>query len=299
MRAAETFSGVQVLTWAALDNHFHICLHVPERQDVSDDELRRRLGALYERQEVLGIVLHLAYLRKVGQHQAAERLRARYTDRMYELSEFMKTLKQRLTQSFNRRHSRKGTLWEERFKSIVVQGRQGALATVAAYVDLNAVRAGIVSDPGRYRFCGYGEAVGGSRKARRGLGALMCSLGPEARWDALHAEYRKLLYVSGESQGVAEAGEAVKPGFSAEAVQSVLDADGQLTVQQALHCRVRYFTDGFILGSQSYVDGAFERYRSRFSPKRSTGARCMKGADWGALCTARQLRLAVITVPAG
>ena len=29
-----------------------------------------------------------------------------------------------------------------------------------AYIDLNAVRAGIVEDPKDYRFCGYGEAVG-------------------------------------------------------------------------------------------------------------------------------------------
>jgi hypothetical protein len=78
----------------------------------------------------------------------------------------MKTFKQRATQSYNTRHGRKGTLWEERFKSILIQGHSGnALATVAAYIDLNPVRARIVSDPKDYRFSGYGEAMAGSKKA--------------------------------------------------------------------------------------------------------------------------------------
>lgn len=63
---------------------------------------------------------------------------------MYNVSQFMKTLKQQVTQSYNRRHGRKGTLWEERFKSLLVQGRMGTLGAVASYIDLNAVRAGVV-----------------------------------------------------------------------------------------------------------------------------------------------------------
>jgi putative transposase len=39
-----------------------------------------------------------------------------------------------------------------------MEGTADALSTMAAYVDLNAVRAGIVEDPKDYRFCGYGEA---------------------------------------------------------------------------------------------------------------------------------------------
>jgi hypothetical protein len=35
---------------------------------------------------------------------------------MWDVSAFMKLLKQRFTQWFNRQRGRKGTLWEERFK---------------------------------------------------------------------------------------------------------------------------------------------------------------------------------------
>ena len=48
-----------------------------------------------------------------------------------------------------------------------------ALATIAAYIDLNAVRAGIVTDPGKYRFCGYGAAMGGDKHALAALGPVL------------------------------------------------------------------------------------------------------------------------------
>ena len=88
---------------------------------------------------------------------------------MWDVSVFMKLLKQRFTQWFNQQWGRKGTLWEERFKSVLVEGAGEVLATMAAYIDLNPVRAGIVKDPADYRWCGYAEATAGSRRAQRGL----------------------------------------------------------------------------------------------------------------------------------
>ena len=67
----------------------------------------------------------------------------------------------------------KGTLWESRFKSVLFEGSRRALWTLASSIDLNAVRAGIVSDPQNYRFCGYGEAMAGVKIARDGLNRVM------------------------------------------------------------------------------------------------------------------------------
>lgn len=58
---------------------------------------------------------------------------------MHDLSEFMKTVLQRFTLWFNRTHQRTGTLWEEGFKSVIVESGTAA-RTMAAYIDLNPVR---------------------------------------------------------------------------------------------------------------------------------------------------------------
>ena len=297
MRRIEAFSGCEVLTWAALDNHFHILLYVPERREVADHEWIERLAHLYEKPVVDTLAGELKRLRQQGQDAAAETLKAGYTYRMYDLSEFVKTLKQRFTQSYNRRHGRKGTLWEERFKSLLVGGSEAALSAVAAYIDLNAVRAGIVADPKDYRFCGYAEAVAGSATARRGITHVIASLKQRGEWHEVARKYRKLIYVRGQVRHGRD-GSAVRPGFSPRKVAAVLDAGGELPLNELLRCRIRYFTDGAVFGAREFVQEAFERHRRHFGVRRRTGGRKLQGADWGELCVLRRLRVDVIGPPA-
>jgi hypothetical protein len=40
-----------------------------------------------------------------------------------------------------------------------------------------------------------------------------------------------------------------------------------------LRCRVRYFTDGLVLGSRDFVEQAFQEKREWFGSKRKTGTR--------------------------
>jgi hypothetical protein len=64
-----------------------------------------------------------------------------------------------------------------------------------------------------------------------------------------------------------------------------------------LRRRVRYFCDGAVLGTAAFVNGVFEREqqrRNRFGQKRTTGARRMRGADWGELRVLRDLQKDVI-----
>ena len=85
----------------------------------------------------------------------------------------MKLVKQRFSVWYNRSHQRYGTLWAERFKSVLVEAKSGVMRTMAAYIDLNPVRAGLVNDPKDYRFCGYAEAVAGFRLSQLGLSYLV------------------------------------------------------------------------------------------------------------------------------
>ena len=289
MRAVEAFCGVQILTYALLGSHWHILLRVPERRPVSDAELIRRLGFLYENTIVSQVAAELEHCRATGQDHRADALKAGYVCRMYDLSQFMKTLKQRVTMSYNRRHGRTGPLWEGRFKSLLVEGSRRALWTVAAYIDLNAVRAGMVDDPAAYRFCGFSEAMAGQTRARDGLVRVMQSVAGKGDWARLGRHYRRLLYARGEHVP----GQA-KPGIDPERVRHVLEAGGRLSLTEALHCRVRYFSDGMILGSRAFVDDMFIRYRDNFGVRRETGARRMTGSRWKGLYAARRLQLAPV-----
>ena len=290
LRAAAGFSGAHILTFTILGNHFHILLCVPESVEISDEELVHRLAFIYDKTMVNNVETALKAYRSDKNDQAAEQLKASYTKRMHDLSQFMKTLKQRFSQSYNGRHDRHGTLWEGRFRSSLVEGRQGALSTIAAYIDLNAVRAGIVKDPKDYRFCGYGEAVAGVSLAQQGLGLVMQTLDQSPDWVAVSRQYRQFLYVAGENVPNGPDGKPLRLGFDSETVRKILAEGGKLTLAQALTCKVRYFTDGVIFGSKEYVEAKFEQYRSFFSPNRMTGARDIKNG-FTDLCTARKLRV--------
>jgi hypothetical protein len=53
--------------------------------------------------------------------------------------------------------------------------------------------------------------------------------------------------------------------------------DGEIPFARMLQHRIRYFTDGAVIGSRNFVDEAFANSRSRFGPKRNSGARKMRG----------------------
>ena len=50
-----------------------------------------------------------------------------FLDRMHDLSCFVGELKQRISQWYNLKTERKAPLWEDRFKSVLVQGSPGVL----------------------------------------------------------------------------------------------------------------------------------------------------------------------------
>lgn len=71
----------------------------------------------------------------------------------------MRDLGQRYVQYFNRRHRRSGTLWEGRFRSCVAESARYVLACYR-YIELNPVRAGLVSDPRAYPWSSFRANVG-------------------------------------------------------------------------------------------------------------------------------------------
>ena len=69
----------------------------------------------------------------------------------------------------------------------------------------------------------------------------------------------------------------LRKGVSKESAEGELEWDGEIPFGKMLRCRIRYFTDGAVIGTRSFVDEAFVKSRARFGPKRTTGARRMSG----------------------
>jgi hypothetical protein len=211
----------------------------------------------------------------------AQRWREQQLAQMGDLSAYMKLLEQRFSTWYNRTHRRKGTLWIERFKSLLIESRAQAVATVAAYLDLNAVRAGLVQDPKDYRFCGYAEAAAGGAQARRGL---MAALGI-SHWEEAQAAYRQILF------GTAAAPREHGASITAETLARVVAEGGKLPLATVLRCRLRYFSDGAVLGGKKFVVAQLAARQARTGRHRHADPHPVPGfADWGDLVTLRRLR---------
>ena len=295
MRNLAIFSGLRVLTYCIMSNHFHILLECPQRQEVSDRELLNRLQAIYPPKKVARVATELAQLRKHGQHDSAEALKSGFTYRMYDISTYFKSLKQCFSQWYNKRNDRIGPLWNQRFKSVMVEGSGYSLSTIAAYIDLNPVRAGLVADPLKYRHCGYAAALGGNQAAREGIRGIWLGVGAEASWKRVHCQYRKLLFLQGENR---QHGQRInqQAGFSKESVKQVLEEDGSLSKEQLLRCRVRYFSDGVAIGSRAFVEEIFQASRDWFGHRRKTGARTMRNVKDIGLVSMRDLQVSPISL---
>jgi len=81
------------------------------------------------------------------------------------LSEWMQQLQGEFAQAYNRRKHRSGAFWSDRYHCTMVE--PGAhLWNCMVYIELNMVRAGVVSHPRHWAWCSYGEWMGTRQRYR-------------------------------------------------------------------------------------------------------------------------------------
>ena len=208
------FSGVELLAWCVMDNHFHLFVHVPnvpveyrqhsdvepdayafgmrppecnvplwspaEQESVkretrligwngrarpelefmlSDEEMLERLLALYgDRRRIEAMRQVWKDMRTSGNGGAVDAIKRRYCRRMYNLSQFTKSLKERIAQCINKRLGHVGHVFEGRFYSGIVQGDRTVEELVALYIDYNPRKARLVREGSCYRWSSFGQA---------------------------------------------------------------------------------------------------------------------------------------------
>lgn len=133
----------------------HVIQRGNNRQPVFVDDQDREtlLGLLNEYATKHKVAIHAWVL--MGNH--FHLLATPATDKGLPL--MMQALGRRYVQIFNRRHARTGTLWEGRYRATLVQTDRYLLACMA-YIDLNPVRAGLVTKAADWRWSSHRHYIG-------------------------------------------------------------------------------------------------------------------------------------------
>ena len=178
-RVAE-FSGVLVLAYAFMLNHFHIFIYVPEPEDIDEEEILRRVNVLYRGMSRNAVLAEWDRLKNEEKKECAvkrdggdytsrfSRYKEAFLRRMWNSAEFMRTFKQHFTMSYNGRREHAGTMWEGRYHDRNHPPQEPVMWRTSAYVDANPVRAGMVGWPDSYEWCSFAAACRGEVRARRG-----------------------------------------------------------------------------------------------------------------------------------
>ena len=244
LKRVSRFSSVQPLAYAFLDNHMHLLLKVPERESVPDDDFARRVTALYGPDRAAALFARWEKWRAQGREAEAERQRDGLLRRMFDLGQFMKTVKEMFHVRYSKAHGWEGTLWRGRYKSLLVCESFAAFKALSLYIALNPVRAGIAKRGTDSKWTSYGQA-------RRGVG-----FGAECHGALL----RELARLAGTTQdGSAAFAErfgkwmAESEAVPAETAKEALSRGESLSLPQMLVCRIQAFGNGRAVGLMRQV----------------------------------------------
>ena len=216
LKRVAAFSGVRILAYCVMTNHVHILIFIPEPEELTDDEILARMRILYRDSRFAELKREWDSLLGLGRTASFLRFRGAFTRRMWNASEFMKTLKQHFTMSYNERRTHAGTMWEGRYHVRVHKpdslGEAGAVMMTAAYIDLNPVRAGIVDGIDAladYEWGSFHEACIGDRGAIAGYDLIYRGKGRP--WSELRALHRISLNMAAKELAAREADEKGLP----------------------------------------------------------------------------------------
>ena len=133
---AKAYCCCEVASFSIMGNHYHLVARFDSRRKVSKEELMERALRFYP-----------------GSKEKLEGWSRwkweRFEQRIFDVSEFMRNVQAAFARWYNRTNRRKGRFWADRFKSTLLATPESVLECVM-YVELNAVRAGLVERPEDY-----------------------------------------------------------------------------------------------------------------------------------------------------
>ncbi len=248
---------VELRTFTVMSNHFHLLVKENEKEaeTATRDELRARYEEGYGEgsEPPEGIGAGGDYVE--DEDGGLERLRRRLAS----ISTFMQELKQRFSFWYNKNNNRKGHFWDSRYKGPVVYSGAAEMA-ISAYIDCNAVRAGIVKLPENYKWCSLYLRMNDPKDASEWLypvtrqeiidNPMDDEPVPFLNLDDKISEldwYRMFVYISASTERKDAA------SLDAKAVNEMIKFAGYMGVVDQFSKRIKNFTDGIVIGSPKKV----------------------------------------------
>ncbi len=311
MRRYESFCRVRIVGYCLMDDHFHLVIGVPGRptqrpsQQELLDHVRNSLGQtihdqyqdrvdFWTQQLKIGIerdqkdfskeqmespldeILPSKSDLKTYAKAQLEKISCDIWKRMYDVSQFVFSLKQQFSHWYNKESGRVGTLWEERFRSTLLQPGP-AVAEMVAYIDLNPVRAGLVTDAKEFAWSQYGAAAAGDHLSSQAIAYLTQKpdwIEKPATADNMHGTLpvpqlelpMLLMRLLLERRGLRSAA----PGRLQLGYQ--IPARGPESISYVTG-PIRSFVRGQAIGDSAYLEGLFASNRELFGPTRRSAAR--------------------------
>jgi len=246
---------VEVLGFCIMGNHFHLLIRMLPEADFSDQAIRKRFESFYGKDRILSD----------GQIPMLR-------EKLSRLSDYMKSVKHGFTCYFNKRNQRRGTLWGERFKSVIVENGD-TLINCLAYIDLNPVRAGIVEKPEDYRWNSIGYHVQSNNQDD----FLSLDFGLK-EFNVLDSterlrRYRRFLYEKGAKK--TERGVQIDE----KTLEKERGRDFKLSRVDRFTYRTRYFSDSGIIGTKEFVSKNYQRFKHIFQSKNEKIPKRIPGLD--------------------
>ena len=222
-----------------MGNHFHFVVHFEKPRALSRDELMDSAHKLYGRQ---------------AEKKTADWTVAQWKDfnqRLFDVSKLMQNVDGLYALWFNRKFERRGHFWSDRFKNPELLGSE-AVQDAILYVELNAVRAGLVKRPEQWK-CGSARwRLTGEDQDLIPLEELF----PSDAGTDLYSGYRARLYYRGAVP--TREGQAAIPRWILHQEQR-----RGYTRAGAFRRRLRFLTDGLAVGPAEKVAQLLETYRQQ------------------------------------
>ena len=256
IRRYSTLYFVEILGFCHMGNHFHLLVKTLPEYKFSDQDIKKRYVGFYGNKRVFADGL-------------VPSLRAKLSS----LSEFVREIKVGFARYYNKRHNRRGYFWGDRFKSVIVDKGE-TLINCLAYIDLNPLRAGIVSRPEDYRWNSLGYHVQTNNRENflsTDFGLKEFNVNSEKE---RIRRYRRYVYEAG-ALNRPEKGKTKVIGD--RILEKERKREFELSRNDRFRYRTRYFTDSGVIGSKKFVSKTYIRFKHHFNSKNEKKPKPIKG----------------------